>query len=80
MGELQPDVLLIDISLGSESGLDVARRFAENGYRATVILISTQDEADYADLIAQTPAAGFVSKSELSAAAIRRLVNATRER
>jgi hypothetical protein len=45
-----------------------------------VILISTHAEADFADLIAQTPAAGFVPKSELSAAAIRRFANASPER
>ena len=29
--ELEPDVVLLDVSLGAESGLDVARRLAENG-------------------------------------------------
>jgi hypothetical protein len=35
-----------------------------------VILISTRSEADLADLVALTPAVGFLSKSELSADAI----------
>ena len=77
--ELQPDVVLVDITLGAESGLDLTRRLAANGAHLPVILISTHAEADFADLIAATPAAGFVTKSELSAAAIRRLANATRE-
>jgi DNA-binding NarL/FixJ family response regulator len=73
--DLRPDVVLVDITLGGESGLDVARRLTETDGRAsTVILISTHDEADFADLIGETPAAGFVSKAELSAAAVRRLV------
>jgi hypothetical protein len=38
-----------------------------------VILVSTHAETDFADLIHQTPAAGFVPKSELSAGAMRRL-------
>jgi DNA-binding NarL/FixJ family response regulator len=71
---LEPDVVLVDIGLGSESGLDLVRRLAAAGSSATLILISTQAEADFADLIAATPAAGFVPKSELSAAAIRRLL------
>lgn len=72
--ELRPDVVLVDIMLGRESGFDLARRLVEaDSDGPTVILISTHAEADFADLIAQTPAAGFVSKSELSAAAIRRL-------
>jgi DNA-binding NarL/FixJ family response regulator len=71
---LRPDVILLDIALGAESGLEIARRLDEadpNG--ATVILISTHAEADFADLIDATPAAGFVPKSELSASAVRRL-------
>jgi DNA-binding NarL/FixJ family response regulator len=76
----QPDVMLVDIMLGSENGLDLARRLAEDGCPAAVILVSTYPGADFADLIAETPAAGFVQKSELSAAAIRRLVNASRGR
>jgi len=77
--ELQPEVVLVDIMLGSENGLDLARRLAESDCRASVILVSTHTEADFADLIAATPVTGFVPKSELSAAAIRRLVSATQE-
>jgi hypothetical protein len=39
-----------------------------------VILISTHAEDDFAELIADSPAAGFISKSELSADAIHRLL------
>jgi DNA-binding NarL/FixJ family response regulator len=75
--ELTPDVVLVDITLGRESGLDLARRLAEQDGEGwpLVILISTHEEADFADLIAESPAAGFVPKSDLSADAIRRLVN-----
>ncbi len=41
-----------------------------------LIMISTHAAADYADLIADSPAAGFVPKAELSAAAIRRILGA----
>ena len=74
---LRPDVALVDVSLGSESGLDLARKLAETGYDGAVILISTRGEADLMDLIAETPSAGFVPKAELSAAAILRLVDGT---
>jgi two-component system, NarL family, nitrate/nitrite response regulator NarL len=75
--ELQPDVALVDISLGSESGFDLARRLAEaDGHGLNVILISTHAAADFADLIDEAPVAGFMAKSELSGSAIRRLVAA----
>jgi hypothetical protein len=40
-----------------------------------MILISAHAEQDYADLIAASPAIGFVAKSGLSAGAIQRLLN-----
>lgn len=73
--ELYPDVVLVDIMLGNESGFDLARELASgNADHTAIILISTRAEADFTGLIAQTPAAGFVLKSELSACAIRRLL------
>jgi DNA-binding NarL/FixJ family response regulator len=73
-GVLRPDVVLIDIRLGGESGFEVARRLAGNGQAAALIMISTHAGADYADLIAESPAAGFVPKAHLSGAAIRRVL------
>lgn len=70
---LRPDVILVDIGLGDESGFDLAPRLAGD-CTATVIMISAQDEADYAELIADSPVAGFVAKSELSALEIGRLL------
>jgi two-component system, NarL family, nitrate/nitrite response regulator NarL len=74
---LRPDVVLVDISLGEENGFDLARQLLEDGVGAdaTVVMISTRAEEDVADLLAESPAAGFVPKAELSAAAIRRIVD-----
>jgi CheY-like chemotaxis protein len=66
---LRPDVVLVDVSLGEESGIDLARRLVASP--ATVILISTRSETELADLIAMSSAAGFLSKPDLSAEAIR---------
>ena len=76
MAELEPDVMLVDVDLGRESGFELARRVSRHGGRAgpSVILISAHDETDYANLIAASPAIGFLSKSDLSATAIRRLL------
>jgi CheY-like chemotaxis protein len=74
--ELRPDVLLLDIDLGGESGLALARRLALQPElaRSRVILTSTHAEQDFAELIAASPAVGFVPKSELSADAIGELL------
>ncbi len=74
---LRPDIVLVNIGLGDESGFDVARRLAREcpASRATVIMISTRSESDYTELIAASPVAGFLAKSELSAAGIGRLLD-----
>lgn len=78
-GALHPDVVLVDISLGNESGFELARQLVERfpGLRSRVVLISTRAEEDLADLIASSPAAGFVPKSQLSARAVAELLPAT---
>jgi two-component system nitrate/nitrite response regulator NarL len=76
---LRPDVILVDIRLGDESGFDLARLLARDGQAgsAEVILISTCAEEDYTELIAESPAAGFLAKSELSARGIARILGHT---
>jgi DNA-binding NarL/FixJ family response regulator len=80
--ELQPDVALVDIVLGPESGFDVARAIANapESPGSQTILMSTRDEADFVDLIATSPAIGFLDKSDLSAIAIHRLLDRARAR
>ena len=80
-GELRPDVTLLDIDLGGESGLEVARRLHDQAVLvpAPVILISTHAEQDYAELIAASPAVGFLPKTALSADAIRELLAGHRD-
>jgi DNA-binding NarL/FixJ family response regulator len=71
---LRPDVALVDIKLSGESGFDLARDLAGQAPPTPVILVSTHDEDEYADLIAASPAIGFVSKARLSARAVEQLV------
>src|ERR1700760_1744616 len=65
---LRPDLILVDIGLGDESGFDLARLLAQDGpgRNAEVILISAGPETDYIELVTESPAAGFLAKSELS--------------
>jgi DNA-binding NarL/FixJ family response regulator len=75
--ELQPEVVLVDVILGTESGFELARRLAAHHRDGgpAVILISTYSAADFAGPIAGSPAAGFLPKQELSADAIRGIID-----
>ena len=78
----RPDVVLVDVFLDGESGFELARRLADDSDRPRplVILISTLARDDLVDLINDSPAAGFMSKCELSAHAVRCVVDACQPR
>jgi DNA-binding NarL/FixJ family response regulator len=73
VADLRPDVTLVDIDLGGQSGFEVVRRLNREA-STCAILISTHAEEDYADLIAASPALGFLAKTTLSAGAIHDLL------
>jgi CheY-like chemotaxis protein len=74
--ELRPEVALVDIDLGPDSGFDLASRLADNvnGESTRVILLSTHDEREFVKLIESSPAVGFLAKTELSAERIYQLL------
>jgi CheY-like chemotaxis protein len=76
--ELKPDIVLIDIDLGEENGFQVAGELATrlnaerlNAQQPLLVLISAYAADDFEDMIADTPAASFLPKSDLSGIAIR---------
>jgi DNA-binding NarL/FixJ family response regulator len=75
VAELRPDVVLVDIRLGDESGFEAVRQLAADGRPIALILISTHSQDDYLDLIADSPVAGFIPKSQLSGAAVRGILS-----
>ena len=79
-GELRPDVVLIDIHLGEDSGFTLVRQLDERAQSVAdlpvplLVLISTHAGEDFADLIAASPAVGFLAKADLSARAVHDLI------
>jgi CheY-like chemotaxis protein len=74
--ELKPDIALVDIELGEETGFEVARQLAgqASSQQTRVILISTYSEDDFQDLITASPAVSFLPKEGLSGTAIRSIL------
>ena len=77
--ELRPDVTLVDVDLGGESGFHLAVKLHRSNSHAgpKIILTSAHSEQDYADMIAASPAVGFLPKADLSPAAIHQLLAAS---
>ena len=65
---LRPAVVLLDIRLPDMNGFDVAERIAELESPPAVVLTSSHEARDYTRRIAASPARGFISKADLSAA------------
>src|SRR5271168_2074947 len=66
--ELRPDVTLVDVNLGEESGFDLAEALQDSDDGAPVP----------ADMIETSPAIGFLAKSALSAGAITAAIGSSR--
>jgi DNA-binding NarL/FixJ family response regulator len=76
--ELRPHVTLVDLYLGSECGFNLAEQLHRR--QSVVILISSYAHDDFSELVSESPAVGFVTKSELSSSAIRKLLLCTNSR
>lgn len=79
--ELQPDVVVLDISLGHEDGLDLLRRSKVIDGRVKVLVVSTYSEGLYAERSLRAGAMGYVNKSaswDVIVDAIRTLLNGRR--
>ncbi|MEV8516814.1 response regulator [Dactylosporangium sp. NPDC051484] len=72
---LRPDVVLVDVYLGAESGFALAERIEASvqarRWAVQVILISSHDKDEMMDLLQDSPAVAFVDKAELSAQTIQ---------
>lgn len=76
---LSPDVALVDVELGDEDGIDLARRLTSAGSSATVILISVRDRNELTELMAGSGAVGFLRKDALDAQAVADLIAARKQ-
>ena len=74
--EHKPDVTIVDIKLGDESGFQLTEEIVSGAVPSAVILTSTHSGNEYSELIASSPALGFVAKEHLSPQEIRRLFDA----
>jgi DNA-binding NarL/FixJ family response regulator len=71
---LRPDVVLLDVQLPDVDGFDAAARITEDGAGPIVILTSSRDWSDSAELIIRSGARGFLPKDQLSGEALGELL------
>jgi DNA-binding NarL/FixJ family response regulator len=66
------DFSLVDVHLAAENGGEVADALASRGLGGRILLVSTLDADDVADLVEASAAVGFVPKAQLCLSAIER--------
>ena len=62
--ELQPDMILFDISLPTVNGIEAARKIARVAPNSKILFVSENRSPDIAEKALSTGAAGFVIKSD----------------
>jgi DNA-binding NarL/FixJ family response regulator len=71
---MKPELILLDIQLPDMDGFDVAERLRADGHPPAIVLTSSRDVSEYGTLVANSGAAGFVPKAELSGSTLGALL------
>ena len=66
VGRLDPDVLVIDISMPVLDGLQAASRLHRKGCRTKVVFLTVHEDQDYVDAAMAAGASGYVTKSRVT--------------
>jgi DNA-binding NarL/FixJ family response regulator len=63
---LRPEVVILDISMGDVSGIDVARDLRDSGCNAKIIFLTVHEDSDYLNAGMGAGGSGYVVKSRLN--------------
>ncbi len=64
VGQLSPDLVIVDISLGGTSGLELIKDISSRQPDLRILVLSTHDESLYAERSLRAGAKGYVMKHE----------------
>jgi DNA-binding NarL/FixJ family response regulator len=71
IGEKRPDLLIVDISLGVDNGIDLVRDLTAQQPKLPVIVLSMHDEYLFAKRALRAGARGYLSKQEAPETIVR---------
>ena len=63
---LRPNVLILDISMGNVSGIDLARKLRSSGSPSKIVVLTIHEDYDFVNAAIGAGARAYVVKSRLS--------------
>lgn len=64
--KLRPDLIVLDISLGDHSGIHIARRLQQQGYKGEIVFLTVHEDADFVNAAIGAGGRGYVIKSRIN--------------
>jgi DNA-binding NarL/FixJ family response regulator len=63
---LRPDLVILDISMGDRSGIEIAKRLREQGYAGKIVFLTVHEDPDFVTAALGAGGRGYVIKSRLN--------------
>jgi DNA-binding NarL/FixJ family response regulator len=64
--QLKPTVIILDISMGEQSGIDLARELRDSGCTGKIIFLTVHEDSDYMNAAMGAGGSAYVVKSRIS--------------
>jgi len=65
--KLKPDLIVLDISMGECSGIEIARRLQEQGFTGEIVFLTVHEDSDFVSAAIGAGGRGYVIKSRVNA-------------
>ena len=63
---LLPDLIILDISMGEISGIEICRQLRERGYIGEIVFLTMHDDPDFVNAAMSAGGGGYVIKSRMA--------------
>jgi DNA-binding NarL/FixJ family response regulator len=63
---LAPDVVVLDISMGARSGIEICRQLRERGYHGEIVFLTIHDDPDFVNAAMDAGGRGYVLKDRMN--------------
>jgi DNA-binding NarL/FixJ family response regulator len=65
VARLKPDLIVLDISMGDSSGIEIAYRLREQGYLGKIVFLTVHEDPDFVSAAIAAGGQGYVIKSRM---------------